>query len=101
MRGDARSDVHRDASYLALAQLALAGVQAGADGHPHIGQRFADGARAADRVRGAVEGREETVARRVDLAAAEADEMPAHDRVVLAENVEAAGNTRPAASQSV
>ena len=58
---------------------------------PIAGERVADRPGAADGAARPVEGREEPVARRVDLVAAEPCELAAHDRVVLIEQRPATG----------
>src|SRR5581483_8469844 len=82
LRGDTRADVHRDAAYLALDHLALAGVQA----RPHVDSELVhavrDRTRAPDPARRPVEGREEAVAGRVELAAAVPGELLPHERMV-------------------
>ena len=82
--GDARPDVDRDASDLAVDELALPRVEAGANVDSEVAHRLSDLARAADPSRGTVEAREEAVARGVELASAEARKVPADDRVVVA-----------------
>ena len=72
LRGDARADVDGDAGDLVVAELALARVQPGADVEAELAHRVARSrARSGSRARRAVEGREEAVAGRVDLAAAD------------------------------
>jgi len=85
--GHAGADVHGDAAHVVAPQLALAGVQAGADIEAERAQRPADGQRTAHRACGTVEGREEAVARRVNLPAAEAAQLLAYGGVVPLEQV--------------
>ena len=76
-RADARGDVHRHAADVIADQLALAGVDADADLDAELAGGGGDRQRAAQRARGRpVEGREEAVADRLDLAAAEARAAP-------------------------
>ena len=84
-RGDPRADVDGDPAYLGSGQLALAGVQAGPCLHADRADRGADRLAAADRPGRAVEHREEAIAGGVDLAAAEALELAAHERMVTLE----------------
>src|SRR5262245_9269923 len=81
-RGDPRSRRDRDPAELAVDALELAGVEAGPHLEPERADRVANRGRALDRAPGPVEGREEAVARRVQLLAAEAHELAAHERVV-------------------
>src|SRR6185369_4761239 len=74
--------VHGDATHVVAHELALPGVKACPDLDPERADGVADGAGAADGPRRAVEGGEEAVAGRLDLAAAEACELPAHERVM-------------------
>ena len=71
-----------DASQFVADELALAGVQAGPHGDPHILQGIPHGQCAANPAGRAVEGGEEAIARRVDLAAALAGENVAHGGVM-------------------
>src|SRR5262249_57688450 len=71
-RGDARPDVDGDPSHLFADELTLAGVDAGAHVEAERTRAVADGERAVDCTRGAVEGREEPVTGGVDVAAAPA-----------------------------
>ena len=70
--GDAGADVDGDAGHLAVQQLALARVQAGANLDAELPTASLIAQRAADRARRAVEAGEEAVAGRVHLDAAEA-----------------------------
>src|SRR6266446_4491040 len=85
--GHAGADVHGDAAHVVAPQLALAGVQAGADLEAERAHRLADGQRTAHRACGTVEGREEAVARRVNLPAAEAAQLLAYGGVVPLEQI--------------
>jgi hypothetical protein len=77
------ADVDGDASHVVVAhQLALAGVQPRPDFDPQRADAVADGAGAANRPRGAVEGGEEAVPRGVDLSAPMPFELPPHDPVM-------------------
>ena len=87
LRGDAGADVDGDPADLAVDQLALAGVQAGADLEAELAHRLGDRAGAADRPGRAVEGGEEAVAGGVDLLAAEPDQLAPDERVVALEQV--------------
>src|ERR1700730_7043040 len=81
-RGDARADMDGDAAALGAHHLAFAGMASG----PHLEAErpyiLGDRRRAAHGTGWPVEGREEPVAGRVDLAPAEAREVAAHERVV-------------------
>src|SRR5262245_42486742 len=70
-----RPDRDRDAGDLLVDDLALAGVEPGAELEPQLGHRVPDRARAADRTRRPVEAGEEPVARRVQLDAAVAGQL--------------------------
>src|SRR5438876_66557 len=85
--GHAGADVHGDTAHVVAPQLALAGVQAGADLEAEWAHRLADGQRTAYRACGTVEGREEAVARRVNLPAAEAAQLLAYGGVVPLEQI--------------
>jgi hypothetical protein len=76
---------HRDAGGLATVDLDLPAVQPRPDLEPDVTDAFGDCARASDRRPGALEDREEPVARRVHLAAAEPPQFAADDRVVSAD----------------
>jgi hypothetical protein len=65
---DARPDMHGNAAYLPVHDLALAGMQSGADMQPQLPYPVADRLRAPDGARRSVEGREEAVPGGVDLA---------------------------------
>ena len=69
------ADVHAEPADVAAADLALAGVQAGAHLDAERLHRVAHRHRAADRSPRAVEHRQETVTRRVHLAAPKASEL--------------------------
>ena len=81
------ADVHRQPADVVTADLDLAGVQADPDLETEIGSRVPDGGRAPDRPRRPVERGEETVARRLHLAAAERLELLADGCVVVVEEV--------------
>src|SRR2546428_10538941 len=83
---DARPDMDRDATELCTYDLALAGVDAGADLDPLLTHGVSNGKSAGHCARGAVEGREEAVAGVVDLAAAMALEFASHCRMVALEH---------------
>src|SRR6478736_328591 len=72
---DSGADVYSHARDLATDELALAGVQAGADGEPQLGDRVDSLQRASDRATGPVECGQEAVARCVDLDAVETNEL--------------------------
>src|SRR3954447_435805 len=79
----ARADVHRDAAHISVAhQLALAGVQTGADLDAERANRVAGRARAANPSRGTVERRQEPVAHRLDLSPTMAVELATHELIV-------------------
>jgi hypothetical protein len=84
---DARARVHGDPADGIACELDLAGVEPGTHAEPGGGDVLRDGARAADRPRRPVERREEAVAGGVDLAAAKACEVAAHDLVVPLEQI--------------
>src|SRR6266508_1166828 len=79
---DPRSDVHCDPGEVVATQLALAGVDAGADFQADVAGILGDGAGAFDGPSGPVEGGEEAVAGGVHLLAAKASELTA-DHVVV------------------
>src|SRR3954468_1793612 len=100
---DPRRDVHRDAADVVADDLALAGVQPRPRRQPERLQPLDDRLRAADRPRRRpVEGDQERVADRLDLAAAEAVELTADDRVVGDEQVAPArvAEARPVAGRA-
>src|SRR5688572_15785486 len=80
--GDARSNVHREASNLAADLLALAGMHAGADVDAEWPHRIADPERATDGACRAVERGEEAIAGRVDLPPSVAVQLPS-DQIVV------------------
>src|SRR5439155_4859158 len=84
-RSDARTDVDGDAADSNAQDLDLAGVDARADVQLQALELGHDRERAANGAAGAVEGREEAVARVIHFLAAEAVELSADDLVVLAE----------------
>ena len=77
-----RADVHADPADVIATDFALSGVQPGAHLDAERLHRVTDRHRAADRSLRAVEHREETVSRRVHLAAPEARQLRPHDGVV-------------------
>src|SRR5919198_3481431 len=83
----ARPDVDCDPAGLVAVELALARMDPGA----HLEAELADGtphrAGTADRARGAVEAREDAVARGVDLLSSEACDLASDDDVVTLEEV--------------
>src|SRR6266536_6113102 len=81
-RLDALGDVDGDAADVVTAQLDLAGVEPATYMDADGADRVADGTGAAHRPSGAVEGRQEPVAGRGDLSAAEAFEFGAGETVV-------------------
>src|SRR5256885_5072605 len=86
-RRDAGADVHGDPAELRPHHLTFARVEAGADLEAERAHALADRARGPHRARRAIEGREEAVASRVDLAPAELRQVLAHQRVVGVEQV--------------
>ena len=86
---------------LVAAELALAGVQARAHVEAERATHVRDRPRAADRARRPVEGGEEPVAGRVDLAPAEALELATHERVVALEQLAPAAVAELARARSV
>jgi hypothetical protein len=80
--GDPRADVNSNAPDLAVHELALPGVEAGAHLDGEFAHALPDRASAADRSRGAVEACEESVSGRVELPAAEAGELGTDASVV-------------------
>jgi hypothetical protein len=79
--------VHGDAADLRAVELALAGMDAGADLDAELPHGLSGRERAADGARRTVEGGEEAVARRVHLPAAEAVELAPDRAVVFAEQL--------------
>jgi hypothetical protein len=79
--------MHRDPGHLAVHQLALARVQAGAHLQSQLRHGLDDRVRTADGPRRPVEGREEAVSGCVHLRSAEADELAADELVVALEEV--------------
>src|SRR5580700_11837784 len=69
-RGDARSDMDRDALHIPLSDLDLAGVEAATDFNIERADSLSDRASAANRARRPVESGEQPVSQRFDLAAA-------------------------------
>ena len=76
--GHSCADADGDSRELAVVQLTLAGVQARAQVEPELADMGDDRLRTADGARRPVEGREEAVARGVELLATEAGELAAH-----------------------
>ena len=93
-RRDPRADVDREPGDVVRLHLDLAGVDARPDLEPELADRVADRERAADRPRRAVECREEPVAGRLDLVAAEPLELPPGHPVMLVEQRAASGRRR-------
>ena len=79
--------MHRNAAELVAHDLALAGVETGADPDAEGANGVADGAGAADGAGGAVEGGQEAVARGIELPAAESDDLAANRGVVGLEEI--------------
>ena len=82
---DSRSGVDGDSRRLPGDDFALAGVDTDANLEAELVNELDDGASAADRPSRSVEAREEPVARRVDLAAAEQSELLSDRGVVTGE----------------
>src|SRR5918912_4581027 len=93
-RRDARPRVDGDPAHLPVRELALAGVQAGAQLDAEPPHRLLDRVGGADRPRRPVEGGEEAVAGRVDLAPAVAGELRADRRLVRLEQLAPAAVAR-------
>src|SRR3954463_12818618 len=85
--------MNRDAADVLAHQLDLAGVESAADLESQRTDTVADRDRATDRSRGAVEGREESVAGRVDLPAAMALEPSSDERAICVQQVAPPGIT--------
>ena len=85
--GDAGADVDRDSRQLPLVQFAFADVNTDPRVEAEAVESFDDRLTRADRARGAVERREEAIASRVALLAAEPAQLPSHERMVLCEQV--------------
>ena len=83
----ARADVDGDTGDLAVNDLALTGVQAGAYFEAELADGVDDRAGAADRTRGPVERGEEAVSCGVDLATAKPGELAAHEGVMALEQL--------------
>ena len=79
----ASADVDREPTDLLSPHFDLAGMHVNPDREPDTTQGLMQSAGAADRTTGPVEGGEEAVAGRVDLASAKPRELPPHDGVVL------------------
>ena len=79
---DAGGDVQSDPAHPPIGDLDLAGVHASADDDPVGSRRVGDRGCAADGSRGAVEAGQEPACNALQLAAAIAGELPAHDLVV-------------------
>src|SRR5262249_60696680 len=67
--------------------VALAGGQAGTDRQPERIHRIDNGAGTPDRARRAVEGGQESVPRRVDLATPETIQLAAHNPLMLRQEI--------------
>src|SRR5206468_7722570 len=80
-RGDAGSDMHRNADNAVTCELALAGVQPSAYLKSQRVYPFADGTRATYRAGRAVEGGKQAVTGSVHLAAAKSGQLFSHHRV--------------------
>src|SRR5215207_1581679 len=85
--GDAGPDAERDPGEVLAVALDLPGVEPRAHGEAEAPQPAADRRGAADPAARALEGRQEAVAGRVDLVAAEALELVAHEAMVGVEQV--------------
>src|SRR5262245_6964947 len=81
-RGDTLADVHRHASDVVAAKLELARVQSHTDVDPEAAGRSDNGVPAPDRARWSVERRQNPVAGRLHLTAAEHRELLSHGFVV-------------------
>src|SRR5271166_4794918 len=79
--------MYGDPPYVVLRQLYLASVHANAHWNVKPMQRVANGARAVDRSRRAIEGRQETVAQGFPLPSAKARKLPANRLVMSFEEV--------------
>ena len=93
--GYTRADVNGEARYLSVGDFALASVEARTKLEPVFSGSGEDGPRALDRPRGTVERREETVAGRVDLLAAETGELSPDGSTVLREQLAPAAISQP------
>jgi len=91
---DPGGDVDGDPAEVAVAQLDLAGVEPGPDGHVDVADLVAEGDRAGDRPAGAVEAGQEPVAGRLDDAAAPLLDQAASQVVVDLEQLPPAGGRR-------
>src|SRR5207249_5407330 len=81
------ADVHRDPTHVLVAHLDLAGVQTGPYLDAEAPNRVADGTRGADRPAGTVEGRQRTVAHRLDMVATEPFQLSMYHCVVAIERL--------------
>jgi hypothetical protein len=79
--------VHCDTPELLADHLALASVYSGANANAKIPDRIHNCPSAADRTRGTIKCRQETVTRSVDFAAAMLCELITNKRVMLSEKV--------------
>jgi hypothetical protein len=84
---DARRNMHRDTADVVANQLALASVEPGADLQSKRTKSFAHRTGASYRPIRSIEGGEQSVTRRVHLAAAERGQLFSHHRVVVIEQV--------------
>ena len=85
LRHDARAGMDGDAGKLVVNALALSGVEADAGFDTEASHRVADTLGTADGAGGAVEGREEAIAGRVDLAPSVELDLVTNDRMVATE----------------
>src|SRR2546423_11251893 len=92
---DAGGDVDGDAADVIAADFDLAGVDAAADVEPELTGGIADRTGTLEGPGGSVEGGEEAVAGRLDLAASEAYELAADGRVVTVEQITPAAGAHP------
>src|SRR5262245_30658334 len=86
-RSDTSADVYRDAAELVTHDLALAGMEPGPDFQTQTPHGAHDRTRAPNRAGGTVKSRQEAVARRIDLPAAELRKVLADDTVMTIEEI--------------
>lgn len=86
-RGDSGADVNGNAAHLIPHDLALAGMEPGADVDPERPDVVGDRAGAADTARRTVEGRQEAVTGRVDFTAPEPLEITPDNGVMAVQQV--------------
>src|SRR5512132_2510323 len=91
--GDARADMDREARHRRAPALHLSGMQAGPDLDADLAYRIPGGAGAPDGPRGPIERDEESVPRRVDLAAVEPFQKAPDAGVMLVEHISPAAVT--------